>query len=145
MISLFQLFQMTKLAEWVFGLGLFVSTWYLIFTRKIESSFSDRLGLQFKHYLYRQIISFQSGSKSVVYLVISSLDTSDPLNMRWLYTCQSVLANQIKVKFYLLQSFWLLLLELFSFQSWYAVFLLSTIVQRPLLSSENKLNKPEKI
>ena len=51
MISLFQLFQMTKLAEWVFGLGLFVSTWYLIFTRKIESSFSDRLGLQFKHYL----------------------------------------------------------------------------------------------
>jgi len=32
---------MTKLAEWVFGLGLFVSTWYLIFTRKIESSFSD--------------------------------------------------------------------------------------------------------
>jgi len=35
------LFQMTKLAEWVFGLGLFVSTWYLIFTRKIESSFSD--------------------------------------------------------------------------------------------------------
>lgn len=35
---------MTKLAEWVFGLGLFVSTWYLIFTRKIESSFTDRLG-----------------------------------------------------------------------------------------------------
>jgi len=32
---------MTKLAEWVFGLGLFVSTWYLIFTRKIESSFTD--------------------------------------------------------------------------------------------------------
>jgi len=32
---------MTKLAEWVFGLGLFVTTWYLIFTRKIESSFSD--------------------------------------------------------------------------------------------------------
>jgi len=32
---------MTKLAEWVFGLGLFVSTWYLIFTRKIETSFSD--------------------------------------------------------------------------------------------------------
>jgi len=32
---------MTKLAEWVFGLGLFVTTWYLIFTRKIESSFTD--------------------------------------------------------------------------------------------------------
>jgi len=32
---------MTKLTEWVFGLGLFVSTWYLFFTRKIESSFSD--------------------------------------------------------------------------------------------------------
>lgn len=32
---------MTKLAEWVFGLGLFVSTWYLLLTRKIETSFSD--------------------------------------------------------------------------------------------------------
>jgi len=32
---------MTKLTEWVFGLGLCVSTWYLIFARKIESSLSD--------------------------------------------------------------------------------------------------------
>ena len=39
-------FQMTKLAEWLVGVGSAATLWYLLYTRAIETSLSDRKVLQ---------------------------------------------------------------------------------------------------